>query len=61
MADKRTKHVGTILTPETHLAFKIACAQLGTTMGQVIDNAVRETIVRASLTPAAMAQKGEGS
>ena len=58
MTDERTKRVACMLTPETHAAFKIACVKLGTTMGQVLEDAARETIVLASLTPAAMG-KGE--
>ena len=43
------RHVGTALTPELHLAFKIACIDLGTTMDRWLEDAAREAIVRASL------------
>lgn len=49
MVDERTKHVGTLLTPKTHAAFKKACVDLGITMDRLITNAVQEAIVRASL------------
>jgi len=60
MDSKRTKSVSCMLTPEEHRAFKIACAQLGISMDRLFRDTVAETIVRASLTPAAMAQKGDG-
>ena len=45
----RLIHVGTKLTPTMHADFKIACVRLGTTMDQLIIDAVQEAIVRASL------------
>ena len=59
MADTKLKRASCMLTPEQHAAFKIACIRLGTTMDKLLENAAREAIVLASLTPAAMG-KGEG-
>ncbi len=47
MAEKRTKRVGCLLWPEQHRLFKIACARLGITMVQVIENAIDATIAEA--------------
>lgn len=60
MADK--KRVCCMLTPERHAAFKIACVKLGITMNKCLEDAVRETIVRAALMPdsGGLARKGDG-
>ena len=62
MVDERTKPVRCMLTPEEHRAFKVACAQLGTTMDRCIHDTVTETITIASLLPAGrgLAQKEGG-
>ena len=62
MVDERTKPARCMLTPERHAAFKIACVELGITMDKAIHDAVRETIVRASLLPdgGGLAREEEG-
>ena len=62
MANKRTKPVRCMLTPERHAAFKIACIRLDVTIDQWLTDAVGDAIVRASLMPDSgrLPQKGDG-